>query len=239
MISVRLPDGSLNNATVAQIDENARRVTLQICADTGRSDVDKSITRGVQADEVAAGVVNGAAETEYWIFQFLPRPQKFELIVRQATECGAAVIIPIIGEYTEKSSAQALMGAKRERLDRIIREARQQSGSPVDTKVMEPVSLEKAIELWNAERTQQDVGFVLSERGDCDGNLRATVQKAGQKVQRAAIACGSEGGISPDEVRTLEEKGLFVPVHFAVNILRCETAALYGIAAVQCEINQS
>ena len=239
MISVRLPDGSLNNATVAQIDENARRVTLQICADTGRSDVDKSITRGVQADEVAAGVVNGAAETEYWLFQFLPRPQKFELIVRQATECGAAVIIPIIGEYTEKSSAQALMGAKRERLDRIIREARQQSGSPVDTKVMEPVSLEKAIELWNAERTQQDVGFVLSERGACDGNLRATVQKAGQKVQRAAIACGSEGGISPDEVRTLEEKGLFVPVHFAVNILRCETAALYGIAAVQCEINQS
>ena len=239
MISVRLPDGSLNNATVAQIDENARRVTLQICADTGRSDVDKSITRGVQADEVAAGVVNGAAETEYWLFQFLPRPQKFELIVRQATECGAAVIIPIIGEYTEKSSAQALMGAKRERLDRIIREARQQSGSPVDTKVMEPVSLEKAIELWNAERTQQDVAFVLSERGDCDGNLRATVQKTGQKVQRAAIACGSEGGISPDEVRTLEEKGLFVPVHFAVNILRCETAALYGIAAVQCEINQS
>ncbi len=239
MISVRLSDGSLNNATVAQIDENARRVTLKICADTGRSDVDKSITRGVQADEVAAGVVNGAAETEYWLFQFLPRPQKFELIVRQATECGAAVIIPIIGEYTEKSSAQALMGAKRERLDRIIREARQQSGSPVDTKVMEPVSLEKAIELWNAERTQQDVAFVLSERGDCDGNLRATVQKAGQKVQRAAIACGSEGGISPDEVRTLEEKGLFVPVHFAVNILRCETAALYGIAAVQCEINQS
>ena len=239
MISVRLPDGSLNNATVAQIDENARRVTLQICADTGRSDVDKSITRGVQADEVAAGVVNGAAETEYWLFQFLPRPQKFELIVRQATECGAAVIIPIIGEYTEKSSAQALMGAKRERLDRIIRETRQQSGSPVDTKVMEPVSLEKAIELWNAERTQQDVAFVLSERGDCDGNLRATVQKTGQKVQRAAIACGSEGGISPDEVRTLEEKGLFVPVHFAVNILRCETAALYGIAAVQCEINQS
>ena len=239
MISVRLPDGSLNNATVAQIDENTRRVTLQICADTGRSDVDKSITRGVQADEVAAGVVNGAAETEYWLFQFLPRPQKFELIVRQATECGVAVIIPIIGEYTEKSSAQALMGAKRERLDRIIREARQQSGSPVDTKVMEPVSLEKAIELWNAERTQQDVAFVLSERGDCDGNLRATVQKAVQKVQRAAIACGSEGGISPDEVRTLEEKGLFVPVHFAVNILRCETAALYGIAAVQCEINQS
>ena len=221
MISVRLPDGSLNNATVAQIDETARRVTLQICADTG-----KTITRGVQAEN--AGAESGV---EYWLFQFLPRPQKFELIVRQATECGVSVIVPVIGEYTEKSSAQALMGAKKERLQKIIREARQQSGSPVETKVTEPVSLEQAIEMWSG-----DVAFVLSERDECDGNLRATVQNAGQKIKRAAIAVGSEGGISPNEVKALEEKGLFVPVHFAVNILRCETAALYGIAAVQTEV---
>ena len=245
MISVRLPDGSLNNATVAQVDEGARRVTLQLCADTAArsgsaagSASDKSITRGVQADEISGSLVNGAAEVEYWLFQFLPRPQKFELIVRQATECGVSVIVPVVGEYTEKSSAQALMGAKRERLERIVREARQQSGSPVDTKVLEPMSLEKAIELWSG--AGGGLGFTLSERGDCDGNLRKTVEGAsgGGKIERAAIAVGSEGGISPDEVRALEEKGLFVPVHFAVNILRCETAALYGIAAVQCEVNE-
>ena len=256
MISVRLPDGSLKNATVAKIDETARCVTLQICADTA-SNADKSITRGVQADEIAGGAVNGAQEVEYWLFQFLPRPQKFELIVRQATECGLAVIIPVVGEYTEKSSAQALMGAKRERLERIVRGARQKSGSPVDTKVMEPMSLEKAIELWGAGDTvvepavpepgrrvettaeRGDVAFVLSERGDCDGNLRKVVEAADGKIKRAAIAVGSEGGISPEEVKLLEEKGLFVPIHFAVNILRCETAALYGIAAVQNEINES
>ena len=240
MISVRLADGSLKNATVAQIDEGARIVVLQICADTG-----KTITRGVQAGEIDGGAENagGAAGLEYWLFQFLPRPQKFELIVRQATECGISVIVPVVGEYTEKSSAQALMGARKERLQKIIREARQQSGSPVDTKVMEPVSLEKAIELWRAESAADgqaaDVAFVLSERDDCDGNLRAVVEKAAGKIKRAALAVGSEGGISPDEVKALEEKGLFVPVHFAVNILRCETAALYGIAALQCEINNS
>ena len=244
MISVRLPDGELKNATVAAIDESARRVTLQICADTGRT-----ITRGVQAGEIEgaseAGGGNGAALVEYWLFQFLPRPQKFELIVRQATECGVAVIVPVVGDFSEKSSAQALQGSKKERLDRIIKEARQQSGSPVDTKVLEPISLEKAIELWNeacgATGVENSVGFVLSERDDCSGNLRATVQKAGgiEKIKKAAIAVGSEGGISPEEVKLLEEKGLFVPVHFAVNILRCETAALYGIAAVQSEVNSS
>ena len=236
MISVRLPDGSLNNATVARVDEAERRVVLQLCADTG-----KTITRGVQADQLnASAAVNGALAVEYWLFQFLPRPQKFELIVRQATECGLSVIVPVIGEYTEKSSAQALAGAKRERLERIIKEARQQSGSPVETKVLEPMTLEKALELWRTSAGDQGgLAFVLSERDDCSGKLRESVQKAGglEGIKRAAIAVGSEGGISPDEVKALEEKGLFQPVHFAVNILRCETAALYGIAAVQTEIN--
>ena len=220
MISVRLPDGSLNNASVAKIDETARAITLQLCA-------------GSPSEVVSQNSV------EYWLFQFIPKPQKLELIVRQATECGVSVIVPVIGEYSEKSGLLALQGAKKERLDRIIKEARQQSGSPVDTRVMEPMSLDKAIELWNSAGAEEpgQVAFVLSERDDCDGNLRASVEKAGQKIKRAAIAVGSEGGLSPDEVKALEEKGLFVPVHFAVNILRCETAALYGIAAVQCEIN--
>ena len=236
MISVRLPDGSLNNATVARVDEAERRVVLQLCADTG-----KIITRGVQADQLeGAGSVNGALAVEYWLFQFLPRPQKFELIVRQATECGVSVIVPVIGEYTEKSSAQVLAGAKRERLERIIKEARQQSGSPVETKVLEPMTLEQALDLWRTSAGEQGgLAFVLSERDDCSGKLRESVQKAGglEGIKRAAIVVGSEGGISPDEVKALEEKGLFQPIHFAVNILRCETAALYGIAAVQTEIN--
>ena len=235
MVNVRLPDGVLSNATVALVDEKQRRVTLQLCASTGSElAAEKSITRGVQASEIENSTsASGLSKVEYWLFQFLPRAQKFELIVRQATECGVAVIVPVIGEYTEKSSVQALQGAKRERLERIIKEARQQSGSPVETKVLEPVSLEQALDLWSG-----DLGFVLSERDDCSGNLRAAVTSA-KNIKRAGIAVGSEGGISPEEVKYLQEKALFTPIHFAVNILRCETAALYGIAAVQCEINQS
>ena len=245
MVSVRLPDGELKNATVALVDEAARRVTLQTCADTGLKS-EKTITRGVQANEIAGGAdgaigINGLQAVEYWLFQFIPKLQKFELIVRQATECGVSVIVPVVGEFSEKGSVQGLSGAKRERLDRIIKEARQQSGSPVDTRINEPVTLEKAVELWQENCSGENkVAFVLSERDDCSGNLRSEVQKAGglEKIKKAAIAVGSEGGISPNEVKFLEEKGLFVPIHFAVNILRCETAALYGIAAVQSEIMQ-
>ena len=54
--------------------------------------------------------------------------------------------------------------------------------------------------------------------------------------QIVSIFCGNEGGISPDELELLTKKALLQPVHFSVNILRCETAALYGIAAVQTAI---
>ena len=255
MVSVRLPDGSLKNSTVAKVDENQRTVTLQLCADTSAvassgAGSSSSLTRGVQAEEIQQTVQNNL---EYWLFQFIPKPQKFEQIVRQATECGVKRIVPIIGEYSEKSSISALQGqgAKKERIERIIKEARQQSGSPVNTVVEEPVSLERAVELWQEQSEQPEqtglqsqpaasVGFVLSERNDGDGNIRKILQKPELKgkIEKIGIACGSEGGISPQEVDFLIKKGLFYPLHFSVNILRCETAALYGIAAIQSCANE-
>lgn len=231
MVSVRMKDGNLQNTTVARVDENAKKVELQICANT-----EKTITRGVQAGQIEGSM----PPVEYWLFQFLPKPQKFEQIVKQATECGVSYIVPVIGEYTEKSSVMALQGNKKERLERIVKEARQQSGSPVDTKVLEPVNLEEAINLACSDGDEPGtLSFVLSERDD--GNtLFERIKNAASagKIKKVCIAVGSEGGISPQEVNLLKEKGLFAPVHFAVNILRCETAALYGIAAVQSFIGE-
>lgn len=285
MISLRLVDGSLQNSTVTKVDEKAKRIQLQICANrenSGESDTQesisasgqnfftKSITRGVQAQEIQSGRENSlenAAQIEYILLQFVPRPQKFEQIVRQAVECGVKYIVPVFGEYSEKSSIQTLSasGNKKERIDRIIKEARQQSGSPVDSIVTEPMTLEEAVEfvhggkaclaadetsgaderaggversaaLDKSSATQKStLGFVLSERDEGSVKISEVLAK-NPEVKRIAIACGSEGGISPKEVEFLCKKGLFLPVHFSVNILRCETAALYGIAAVQTAV---
>lgn len=225
MINLRLMDGTLQNSTVASIDDKAKKILIQICANTNANSNTETITRGVQADEIEAEV--SGSSVEYTLFQFIPKPQKFEQIVRQATECGVKTIVPVIGEYSEKSSISALQNGKKERLERIIREARQQSGSPVNTTVEEPVSLETAIEKY-----KMDVAFVLSERQDGDKTIRE-ILAAKPDAGKIGIACGSEGGISPTEIEILSQKGLFYPIHFSVNILRCETAALYGIAAVQ------
>ncbi|MBR5401142.1 MAG: 16S rRNA (uracil(1498)-N(3))-methyltransferase [Treponema sp.] len=242
MINLRLPDGALQNSTVCKIDENAKKITLQVCA--------LREPQGPQKRGEAESGVGEALEpppVEYTLFQFIPKPQKMDLIVRQATECGVKNIVPVISEYTQKGSIDSMSGGRLERLERIVREARQQSGSPLDTKVFEPVTVEQAIELWNkmkeeAGGEENSAGFVLSERaiedGPSTGSGTATVISGiGGTARVVAIFCGNEGGISPDELELLTKKALLQPVHFSVNILRCETAALYGIAAIQTAIS--
>lgn len=229
MLNVRFPDGKLQTTTVASIDDNAKKILIQIC------DADTTITRGVQADEIDSVL----HKRQYWLFQFIPKPQKFELIVRQATECGVSKIVPVIGEYSEKSSVQALQNSKKERLERIVKEARQQSGSSVATEVLPPVTLDQALKMWEEAAGKSPAGFVLSERTEKCVNLKELVAKVSAQqqeeggIKQIAVAVGSEGGISPEEIEKLCEKNLFSPIHFVVNILRCETAALYGLAAIQ------
>ena len=236
MINLRLLDGTLQNSTVAAVDDKSKKILLQICANTSSNTSVGSgaqgtvtrgtVTRGVQADEIQSEVAS--LSQEYILFQFIPKPQKFEQIVRQATECGVKTIVPVIGEYSEKSSLLALQGNKKDRLEKIIREARQQSGSPVETVVTEAMTLGEAL-----GRYERDVAFVLYERQVDEGTSTAELLKTNPQAKKIGIACGCEGGISPNEIELLTKKGLFIPVHFSVNILRCETAALYGIAAVQ------
>lgn len=236
MINLRLLDGTLQNSTVAAVDDKSKKILLQICANVSSSASVGSgaqgtvtrgtVTRGVQADEIQTEVAS--LSQEYILFQFIPKPQKFEQIVRQATECGVKTIVPVIGEYSEKSSLLALQGNKKDRLEKIIREARQQSGSPVETVVTEAMTLGEAL-----GRYERDVAFVLYERQVDEGTSTAELLKTNPQAKKIGIACGCEGGISPNEIELLTKKGLFIPVHFSVNILRCETAALYGIAAVQ------
>ena len=244
MLNVRFDDGELRGTTVAFIDDSAKKITLQVCdfdaAGEGGAAAN-SITRGTQAGEIQEAFDG----RKFVLFQFIPKAQKFELIVRQATECGISVIVPVIGEFSEANCIRMFEGAKRERFERIIKEARQQSGSPVATKIEEPLPLEDAINWWKnfcggegeSGAEQNGLALALWERTEGEEPLNQLVNNH-KNAQNICIAVGNEGGISPSEVKLLKEKGFFSTIHFEGNILRCETAALYGIAAVQCAVSQ-
>ena len=239
MLNVRLDDGELRSTTVAFIDDNAKKITLQVCdAAEGESSslAGSSVTRGTQAGEIK----NAFSDRDFVLFQFIPKAQKFELIVRQATECGISVIVPVIGDFSEKNCTSMFSGAKRERFDRIIKEARQQSGSPVATKIVEPMTLTDAVDWWKefcGGGEASSLALALWERTEGEVPLFKLVSSK-EKITKVVIAVGNEGGISPAEIKLLNEKGFFSTIHFEGNILRCETAALYGIAAVQSAIFQ-
>lgn len=228
MINVRLPDGTLSNTTVCNILENQKQIQLQICQ---KGSDDESVTRGVQAEQI----VSSNSSIEYWLFQFIPKASKMEQIIRQATECGIKNIVPVIGEYSQKNNVLAMESSKKDRFLRIVREARQQSGSPVETTILDAVSLKEAISLWNEETLAdgEKAAVVLWECCEQTKTVHEVLSKS--DIKKVAIVIGSEGGISPSEIQELSLNG-FIPIHFDTNILRCETAALYGIAAVQCAL---
>lgn len=228
MINVRLPDGTLSNTTVCNILENQKQIQLQICQ---KGSDEESVTRGVQAEQISSA----NASIEYWLLQFIPKASKMEQIIRQATECGIKNIVPVIGEYSQKNNVLAIESSKKDRFLRIVREARQQSGSPVETTILDAVSLKEAISLWNEETLAhgEKAAVVLWECCEQTKTVHEVLSKS--DIKKVAIVIGSEGGISPSEIQELSLNE-FIPIHFDTNILRCETAALYGIAAVQCAL---
>ena len=167
------------------------------------------------------------------LLQWVLKGSKTDTIIRQATEAGVRVVLPVIGEF---SVAKKQNPAQLERFRRIIKEARQQSGSPVDTTVMEPAPLSQVL---NTLKTLIPAATtVFAQCSEAAGASVGFHQLLAEKPSHIVLAIGAEGGISPAEAAVLRETS-FQTVHFKTNVLRAETAALYAIAAAQTIINEA
>lgn len=215
-IHVRLPSGQLQSMSVTAI--SGGHLTLSCCSEN------ETLETGVKASEVEAAC--SSRQAPLWLFQFMPRAQKMDLILRQATELGVTLVVPILGLHCQKDTVHQ----RNERWQRIIREARQQSGSPVATEVAEPCTLEKAMALWSDAAMEDSLGVVLYERNQGAKSFHQAM--APQRISLACLVSGCEGGIAPEEIEMLKESG-FIPVHLDTNILRAETASIYGLAVLQ------
>ena len=214
--------------------KNEELVLMEISSCNGKNGILTPIAREKEAtgQGVSAFSVENQSSLvqskEFWLFQFMPKPQKMDLIIRQATECGVSVIVPIVGDFSVNQDGKGRL----ERFERIIKEARQQSGSPISTKVLEPVSVEKAAALWNTETSKgKTKAYILHEDGEQAKDLKSLL-KSEEEPEKIALAVGCEGGFSPKEFEILKQAD-FLPLHFNTNVLRAETAALYGIAVLQ------
>ena len=166
MLYVRLPDGKLSGTTVAKIDENRRAVTLQVCD----SVLEVLKEEGENQSEYCP-------ETNLYLFQFVAKSSKMDLIVRQAAECGVLKIIPVTGKFTQNGGAEK--NFRNSRYERIVKEARQQSGSPVSTEIAETLTLDEACAFWKkiaGENSKDGFACVLYERSKKTKNLYTDVK---------------------------------------------------------------
>ena len=166
------------------------------------------------------------------LFQALPKGDKMDLIVRQAAEGGITEIVPFVSEFSvAKTGAD---GQKYARWERIIKEARQQSGSKIATSIRRPengknMTTDGLFEYWAKLKETGATGLFFHQQGLEKESLHSYLDSVSSIV---AMAVGPEGGFSDAEVSLFLEKG-FKPVTIGDAVLRTETAALYCAAAVK------
>lgn len=232
MVDVRLPDGTMMSATVCQVDDNRCVVKMAMCAGIA------SQVAQVGSNRNDGGVLSYPSIT---LFQFIPRPAKMEVILRQAVECAVDTVVPVAGEYSQAGYIEAMADGPTTRMQRVIKEAMEQSGAAHPLAVTRAMSMDEAIEWWQllsikdgepprqAKHSEATIAIALSERNAASPY---DVLSECRNIKRAAIAVGSEGGISVKEEEQLKD-AWFRSVHFGCNIMRCETAALYGVAVIR------
>jgi 16S rRNA (uracil1498-N3)-methyltransferase len=166
------------------------------------------------------------------LVQALPKGSKLDLILRQAVEAGVTALFPL---QTRNCVAREKGGDdsadKLDRRRKIVREAIQQSGSKVMTKVL-PLS---AVETLAARLAQEgfppetSLYLICHELALGGKNLHEYCSGHEGPI---VILVGPEGGFDPAETQVFLAMG-FKPLHFGGAILRTETAAIYAVAAVK------
>lgn len=163
---------------------------------------------------------------ELILFQSIPKGKKIDLMIRQSVEIGVSTIVPIMAEHSIPTfSTEADKEKKRERWNKIIKEASQQSGTEHLTKLNPLKTFKKALE----ELEKPYTGIYFHQVPLKNRPLHSLLNSAKDRV---VIVIGPEGGLSNKEVELLNEYH-FNPALLGSNILRAETATTFALGAVQ------
>jgi 16S rRNA (uracil1498-N3)-methyltransferase len=183
------------------------------------------------------------------LFQAMPKHPKLDLILRQAAEGGISEVQPFFSEYSVPrikngryrhsagENAPPDGDDRMARRRRIIKEALQQSGSPIVTNLRPTCSFEGLLGYWEElkRRYPEALGIVMHHEWLEQGSIHSYLSSMPEFI---ALAVGPEGGFSPEEIACFLAAG-FKPLHIRDTVLRVETAALYGAASIRIILLES
>lgn len=141
----------------------------------------------------------------------LLKRENFEWVVQKAVEVGVATIVPIIAART------VTLACRKDRLQKIIHEAVEQSGRGVVPVLSEPMPLTDAEEHASL---RHDLLIFFDASGDSSVH---TLVRTDFKI--VSIFIGPEGGWTSEEIAVAREKKIPI-AHLGTLTLRAETAAV-------------
>lgn len=164
----------------------------------------------------------------------LPKGDKLELIAQKATELGMFALLPFEAERSIVKWDAKKGAKKQERLQKIAKEAAEQSHRTHIPQIFEPVSFKQLVQLVE----NYDVVFIADEE-DAKAEKRTRFAEKLKKVydkksKSILIVFGPEGGISRNEADALLQAGAQT-MSLGPRILRAETAPLYALSAISYE----
>lgn len=162
----------------------------------------------------------------------LPKGDKLDLIVQKSTELGMYSFIPFEAERSIVKWDYKKGKKKQERLQKIAKEAAEQSHRTLIPKIEEPISFKKLLQIVG----DFDVVFLADEE-DAKQEERTKFAEQLKKVydyNSILVIFGPEGGIDRGEAQALQQLGCKC-ISLGPRILRAETAPLYVLSAISYE----
>jgi 16S rRNA (uracil1498-N3)-methyltransferase len=163
---------------------------------------------------------DAAAVPEVYLLASLFKFDHFEWMLEKATELNVAGIVPVVSERSERGLEQAA-GKRRERWERILLEASQQSRRMTRPELGEVVRFREALEMAGKHR------IFLDEMRQGPGLMGLGVAAD----ERVLLLLGPEGGWSEREREAAMGAG-WEARSLGVNVLRAETAGMAALAVM-------
>ncbi len=155
--------------------------------------------------------------------QALCGSEKMDWIIQKSTELGVNEIQPLV---TERSVARLPAERLQKRLEhwqQVAISACEQCGRNVLPGIHAPLD----IMVWLQQtRSIPDAKYILSPGG------AASLHDQAKPKSRAVLLIGAEGGFSEAEITATLQCG-YTPIRLGARVMRTETAAIAGLAALQ------
>lgn len=155
---------------------------------------------------------------EIILFQAIPKADKMDRIIREATLLGVSAIVPMETERVVPCLQEEKLHRRLQRWNKIAAEASRLSGRTVVPRIHRTLSLKEAL-AWPADRKfffWEKVTGALPELSD---------------GKRIAIFIGPEGGFSDKEAEMAQDRNAFL-CGLGPRILPVETAAVVAITLI-------